>query len=174
MKTKQSEEYIDLYQDEECYYDEEDDDYYDDEEYYDEEDEWEYREEVPVKDPRSEEDLTTQDMADFLKIFGDYSRIKILKSIMDIEYTVGDLAVFTGLTHSAVSHHLKVLRQAKLVDGIRNGKYVYYRVIDRHVREIYNLTREHIEEFQKSISIKEEDKELEEAFEKELEKEFGS
>ena len=113
-------------------------------------------------------------MADFLKIFGDYSRIKILKSIMDIEYTVGDLAVFTGLTHSAVSHHLKVLRQAKLVDGIRNGKYVYYRVIDRHVREIYNLTRKHIEEFRKSISIHEEDKELEKAFEEELEKEFKS
>ena len=127
-----------------------------------------------MKDPRSQVDLTTQDMADFLKVFGDYSRIKILESIMDIEYTVGDIAVFTGLTHSAVSHHLKILRQAKLVDGIRNGRYVYYRVIDKHVREIYNLTRTHAEEFQKTISLQEEDDELAKAFERELEKEFES
>ena len=129
----------------------EDEEYIDDEVYYYDEEDDEYEEEVCVKDPMSEEDLSTQNMADFLKIFGDYSRIKILKSIMEIEYTVADLAIFTGLTHSAVSHHLRVLKQAKLVDGIRNGKYVYYRVIDRHVREIYNLTREHTEEFKKSI-----------------------
>lgn len=145
-----------------------DDDEYDDayDDAYDYEDNDEYTEEVAVKDVSNEEDLTRQDMADFLKIFGDYSRIKILENIMDIQYTVGDLAIFTGLTHSAVSHHLKILKQAKIVVGVRSGKYVYYRVADKHIREIYDLTRRHIEEFQKTISAKDENQEMAEIFDK--------
>lgn len=167
MKTEQlDEEYI---KDEQGYDEEDDDEYY----YDDEEDDMEYKEEVTVKDLRDQEDLTIQDMADFLSVFGDYSRIKIIESIIDIAYTVGEIAVFTGLTHSAVSHHLKVLRQAKLVAGIRDGRYVYYQVIDKHVREVYNLTRIHVEEFQKTISAGEENDELAEAFERELDKQLG-
>lgn len=128
----------------------------------------EYEEEISVKDNTNKEDLTVQDMADFLKVFGEYSRIKILECIMDIKYTVSDIACFTGLTQSAVCHHLKVLKQAKIVVSERSGKYVYYIVSDKHVKEIYNITRAHIEEFQKSISAKEEDDEMAEIFHKEL------
>lgn len=132
------------------------------------EDDMEYKEEVTVKDITDEEDLIVQDMADFLKIFGDYSRIKIIECIMDIKYTVRDIADFTGLTHSAVSHHLKVLRQAKLVARTRGEKNVYYEVVDKHVKEIYNLTRTHIKEFQKTISAREEYDEMAEIFNEEL------
>ena len=135
-------------------------DEYDYEEDDEEDDDDDYEEEVIRKDINSEEDMIIQDMADFLKIFGDYSRIKILECIIDLKYTVGEIALFTGLTYSAVSYHLKILKQAKLIVSEKSGKYVYYHVSDKHVEEIYNLTRAHIEEFQKTISIEEEQDEL--------------
>lgn len=140
-------------------------DYY--EEDYEEEDD-DYEEEVSRKDIRNQEDLIVQDMADFLKIFGDYSRIKILECIIDLKYTVGDIAGFTGLSYSSVSHHLKILQQAKFVVSEKAGKYVYYIVADRHVEEMYNITRAHIEEFQKTISAKEEHDELARLFQEKI------
>ena len=125
-------------------------------------------EEVRTKDNTSQEDLTIQDMADFSKIFGEYSRIKILECIMDIKYTVSDIACFTGLTQSAVSHHLKILKQAKIVVSERSGKYVYYIVSDKHVKETYNIIRAHVEEFQKTITAKEEDDYMAKIFNQEL------
>ena len=62
----------------------------------------------------------------------------------------------------------KVLRQEKLVVGTREGKYVYYEVIDKHVKEIYNITRTHIEEFQKTISAQEEYDEMVMIFNEEI------
>ena len=85
------------------------------------------------------------------------------KKKRDVDYAVCDIADSTGLTPSAVSHHLKVLRQAKLVVPKRDGRYVYYHISDKHVREIYNIIRAHIEEFQKTISLREEDDEMAEA-----------
>jgi ArsR family transcriptional regulator len=125
-------------------------------------------EEVRTKDNTSQEDLTIQDMADFSKIFGEYSRIKILECIMDIKYTVSDIACFTGLTQSAVSHHLKILKQAKIVVSERSSKYVYYIVSDKHVKETYNIIRAHVEEFQKTITAKEEDDYMAKIFNQEL------
>lgn len=163
-KTKNEE-----FQNEKDYYDEEnyedDDDYYSEDDYEQEDD---YQEEVTRKDIRNQEDLIVQDMADFLKLFGDYSRIKILECIIDLKYTVGDISVFTGLSYSAVSHHLKILQQAKLVVSEKSGKYVYYIVADRHVEELYNLARAHIEEFQKTILPKEEHDELARIFQEKI------
>lgn len=124
--------------------------------------------EIIVKDNTDKEDLTIQYMADFLKVFGEYSRIKILECIMDIKYTVSEIASFTGLTQSAVCHHLKILKQEKIVTFQKSGKYVYYIVSDKHVKEIYDMTRAHIEEFSKSISPIEEENEIVEIFHKEL------
>lgn len=135
----------------------------------DEEFEQEYEDEGEYgKDITNEEDLIIQDMADFLKIFGDYSRIKILECIIDYEETVEDIALFTGLSHSIVSYHLKVLRQAKLIVGKREGKYVYYKVSDKHVQKIYDLTRAHIKEFKKTISAGREHRELARMLEKKI------
>lgn len=128
----------------------------------------EYEEEVCTKDITNQEDLIVQDMADFMKILGEYSRIKILECIMDIKYTITDIACFTGLTRSAVCHHLKILKDAKMVVSNRAGKYVYYIVSDKHVKEIYNITRTHIEEFQKTISAKEEHSQMAEEFNREI------
>lgn len=172
IKNKKVFEITDEEDDEFEKYDEwEDDDEYDEgewDEFDDEDDEEEYEEEVCIKDIMSREDCKIQEMADFLKIFGEYSRIKILECIMDIKYTVSDIAYFTGLTNSAVCHHLRLLKQQKIVDSERDGKYVYYMVSDKHVKEIYNITRKHVEEFQKTISLEEEYNEIEEIFEREL------
>jgi DNA-binding transcriptional ArsR family regulator len=87
---------------------------------------------------------------------------------MDIKYTVSDIACFTGLTQSAVSHHLKILKQAKIVVSERSSKYVYYIVSDKHVKETYNIIRAHVEEFQKTITAKEEDDYMAKIFNQEL------
>ena len=133
------------------FYDEQEDDGYDN--YYDEDEEYE----------DDEKNLLILNMVESIKVFGDYSRLKILDAIMDVDYAVCDIADSTGLTPSAVSHHLKVLRQAKLVVPKRDGRYVYYHISDKHVREIYNIIRAHVEEFQKTISLREEDDEMADA-----------
>ena len=113
-----------------------------------------------MQDRLYEDDIIVQNMADFLKIFGEYSRIRILECIMDIKYTVTEISKFTGLTVSAVSHQLKLLKKEKLVAATRDGKYLYYIVSDKHVKEIYKSARKHIEEFKKDITIKEEEDEM--------------
>ena len=107
-----------------------------------------------------EDDIIVQNMADFLRIFGEYWRIRILECIMDIKYTVTEISKFTGLSVSAVSHQLKLLKKEKLVVATRDGKYLYYIVSDKHVKEIYKSARKHIEEFKKDITIKEEEDEM--------------
>lgn len=102
-----------------------------------------------MQNKETEEELLIQEMADLLKIFGDYSRIKIIETIMDTKFPVNEIASKLGMTISAVSHHLRILRQAKLVIAQRDGKEIYYIVADKHVKEIYDIAKTHIEEFKK-------------------------
>ena len=86
------------------------------------------------------------ELADFFKIFGDSTRISILFAIDEGEMCVCDIAEILGMTKSAVSHQLKILRRAKLVRYRRCGKNVYYSLSDDHVRDIINKALEHIKE----------------------------
>ena len=122
-----------------------------------------------MQDRLYKEDVIVQNMADFLKVFGEYSRIRILECIMDIEYTVTEISKFTGLTLPAVSHQLKLLKKEKLVAATRHGKYLYYIVSDKHVKEIYRVARKHIEEFRKDITLEEEEHEMADTFIEDLE-----
>lgn len=73
------------------------------------------------------------DLADLFKVFADTTRIKILYALMDSERSVGDIAEIVGATQSAVSHQLRVLKQARLVKFQRDGKSVIYSLSDNHV-----------------------------------------
>lgn len=92
------------------------------------------------------EDGLIFEMAELFKVFGDSTRMKIISSLLEDELCVGDIAVLTNSTPSAISHQLRVLKQAKLVKYRKEGKIVYYSLDDEHVREIYEKGREHVEE----------------------------
>ena len=86
------------------------------------------------------------DLADFFKMFGDTTRIKILYALSVSEMCVCDLSEILNASQSAVSHQLKTLRQANLVSFRKEGKTVIYTLKDNHVREIIGTGMEHISE----------------------------
>ena len=86
------------------------------------------------------------DLAELFKVFGDSTRIRILYVLFEAEVCVCDLAEALNMTQSAVSHQLKILKQARLVKARREGKQVFYSLSDDHVRTIIAMGREHIEE----------------------------
>ena len=86
------------------------------------------------------------DLAELFKVFGDSTRIKIINALMNGELCVCDIAAITNSTPSAISHQLRVLKQAKLVKYRKEGKSVFYSLDDEHVKEIFEKGREHIEE----------------------------
>ena len=89
---------------------------------------------------------TLYDLADLFKVFGDSTRIKILCALFEHEMCVCDIAAVTGMTQSAISHQLRVLKQANLVGFRRDGKTLYYSLKDNHVFSIYEQGLEHINE----------------------------
>ena len=86
------------------------------------------------------------DLAELFKVFGDSTRIRILFVLFESEVCVCDLAEVLHMTQSAVSHQLRILKQAKLVSARRDGKSVFYSLADDHVRTMIAQGREHIEE----------------------------
>ena len=86
------------------------------------------------------------ELADFYKVFGDATRIKILCVLLRSEMCVCDLAEMLGMTQSAISHQLRVLKQMKLVKNRREGKTVYYSLADGHIQNIISQGMEHIME----------------------------
>lgn len=91
-------------------------------------------------------DETLYDLAELFKVFGDTTRIKILYALFESEMCVGDIAQLLGLTQTAVSHQLRVLKNNKLVKSRKEGKIVFYSLNDDHVSRIINQGMEHITE----------------------------
>ncbi len=89
---------------------------------------------------------TLYDLSDFFKVLGDSTRISILFAIDGEPMCVCDIANLLGMTKSAVSHQLKILRQSDLVTYRKSGKNVYYTLADDHVRDIIEKALEHIKE----------------------------
>lgn len=85
-------------------------------------------------------------LSSLYKMFGDPTRMKILHALLHSEMCVCDLAVLLGITKSAVSHQLKALRMANLVQYRKVGQIVYYSLADDHVKLIINMGMEHIYE----------------------------
>ncbi len=84
------------------------------------------------------------DLAELFRIFADSTRIKILYVLFEAEMCVCDIAQVLGMTQSAISHQLRVLKQAKLVKFRRDGKTIYYSLADDHVRTIIGMGMEHL------------------------------
>ncbi len=86
------------------------------------------------------------DLAEFFKVFGDSTRIRILFVLLEAEVCVCDLAEALNMTSSAVSHQLNILKRSKLIKSRREGKSVFYSLADNHVRTIISQGMTHIEE----------------------------
>ena len=86
------------------------------------------------------------DLAEIFKVFGDTTRVKILYSLFKTEMCVCDIATIVNVSQSAVSHQLRLLKQAKLVKHRKTGKVVYYSLDDEHVKNIFDAGLAHIEE----------------------------
>ena len=98
-----------------------------------------------VKGRMADEDALI-DLAELFKIFGDSTRIKILYTLSVSEMCVCDIAQILGMTISAVSHQLAILRRAKLVGTRRDGKTIFYFLADEHVNLILAQGYEHVTE----------------------------
>lgn len=85
-------------------------------------------------------------LADLYKMFGDTSRLKIMLTLLEQERSVGEITDAVGMTQSAVSHQLGILRKAKLVKTRRDGKQIFYAPDDAHIETIILYGLEHIRE----------------------------
>jgi len=97
--------------------------------------------EVRLKMP---DDSVLLDLADLFKVYSDSTRVKVLCALQHSEMCVCDIAVLLGMTKSAISHQLRVLRQARLVKYRKEGKVVYYSPDDAHVGNVFEQGLLHV------------------------------
>jgi len=86
------------------------------------------------------------DLADLFRLFGDSTRVRILYQLTESPLCVCDIAARLDMTQSAISHQLRLLKQAKLVRSKRDGKTALYSLADDHVRTILDQGMEHVSE----------------------------
>ena len=91
-----------------------------------------------------EEEL--KDLAEFFKVFGDVTRLKILNVLLCSQMCVQDIAGILNMSQSAISHQLRILKQMDLVKNKRVGKTILYSLADSHIATILNQGLDHIEE----------------------------
>lgn len=84
------------------------------------------------------------ELSDFFRIFGDFTRLKILYVLGKQSLCVCDISELLEMTLSAISHQLKILREAKLVETKREGKVIFYSLVDSHVKELIDIGLHHL------------------------------
>ena len=92
------------------------------------------------------DDEVLYELAELFRVFGDSTRIKILYALFESEKCVNDISNAVGISQSAVSHQLRILKGGKLVKFRREGKSIFYTLDDDHVRAILSLGMEHLSE----------------------------
>ena len=92
------------------------------------------------------DDLTLARMAEIFQCFADPTRLKIINALLLSDLCVCDLTKIMNMTQPAVSHHLKHLRQIRLVKATRTGKSVFYSLDDYHVQLLFDICRSHLSE----------------------------
>ena len=92
----------------------------------------------------TEEELFS--LSELFKVFGDSTRIRILYVLFETELCVCDIANLLGMNVSAISHQLRVLKQARLVKFRRSGKTVFYSLADDHIHSILGQGMDHVRE----------------------------
>ena len=83
-------------------------------------------------------------VAELFRSFSDTSRVRILSALVSAEMNIGALAAAVGISESAVSHHMRGLRQMRIVQSRRDGKEVYYRVEDEHIIALFQQGVRHV------------------------------
>jgi len=99
---------------------------------------------VRVAKIKMPEDSFCRSLADFFKVLGDTTRVRILLALALSEMCVADIACLLGMTQSAISHQLRILRQARLVRARRMGKISLYSLDDEHVESIVAEGAKHL------------------------------
>ena len=94
----------------------------------------------------SDSDGYIAELADLFRLLGDATRLRIVLSCLDTPIAVNDIASKLGLGNSLVSHHLRLLRAARIVKADRHGKQVFYAAADRHISGVLTDMLEHIAE----------------------------
>ncbi len=92
------------------------------------------------------------ELAEFFKLFGDSTRISILYALLQNELCVCDICALLGMQQSAVSHQLRILRQARIVRNRREGRVVYYSLDDDHIARVLEVGMTHVREDKPSSS----------------------
>src|SRR5438094_3301605 len=92
------------------------------------------------------DDESAAALAETFKVLGDATRVRILDALARSEIAVCDLADAIGLTQSAVSHQLRLLRGMRLVRSRRDGRHIYYTVDDDHIAKLFTQGLEHVQE----------------------------
>ncbi|KLU39834.1 MAG: ArsR/SmtB family transcription factor [Limnochordia bacterium] len=91
-------------------------------------------------------DQVTASIAEFFKVFGDQTRIRILQVLFEEEMCVCDIAYLLNMSQSAISHQLRVLKQAGIVKYRKDGRVVYYSLDDEHIQSIFEQGYQHVME----------------------------
>lgn len=89
---------------------------------------------------------TVDDLTEIFRVLGDPTRVRILDALAEAELCVGDLAQRLGLTESAVSHQLRLLRNTRIVRPRRAGRMIFYALHDRHVLDLFRQGLRHVQE----------------------------
>lgn len=97
------------------------------------------REKMPPEEP-------VYEVSELFKVFGDSTRARIICALNIEEMCVCDLAALLNMTHSAVSHQLRLLKVSRIVKGRKEGRVVYYSLDDTHIAEIFAMAFEHVME----------------------------
>ncbi|MCL2192532.1 MAG: metalloregulator ArsR/SmtB family transcription factor [Treponema sp.] len=86
------------------------------------------------------------DLAELFKVFGDSTRVRIISALLHSELCVCDIGALLGMSKSAISHQLRILRQSRLVKNRRDGKIVFYSLDDKHIEGIFKQGLAHVSE----------------------------
>ena len=89
------------------------------------------------------DESTAEGLSETFQALSDPSRIRLISALMDCELCVCDLAAVAGMTQSAVSHQLTLLRNLRLVKNRKEGRIVYYSLDDEHIRDLFQRGVEH-------------------------------
>lgn len=100
----------------------------------------------PKRAPTALDEHIAAHVAELFRAFSDTSRVRILSALLNGEKNVSALSEAVGITESAVSHHMRGLRQMHLVNSRKNGKEVYYRVDDEHVIHLFQQGVKHVQD----------------------------
>jgi len=91
-------------------------------------------------------DTAVRDVAHTFSILGDPTRVRILDALSGGELCVCDIATLAGISESAVSHQLRLLRTSRLVTSRRAGRHIHYALDDRHILDLLRLAETHVKE----------------------------